>query len=120
MKNVLAILLLLLLSATAFGAGSTSNTLQWDYLAADVTLYGVTAFNIERKTEACAGAAAFAEIATAVPTARIYDDLAISPGLTYCYRMAATGAGGKSAYSNTVAKTVPFAVPVVPGGLRVL
>jgi len=119
MKKLLAILFLL--STTAFGAGSTSNTLQWDYLASDVALYGVTVFNVERKSEACAGSAAFVEIATPPATARLYDDLAISHGVTYCYRMWATGAAGKSLTpSNTVAKTVPFPVPVAPGGLRVL
>lgn len=118
MKKLLAVLLFAV-SLTAVGAGSTSNTLSWDYLATDVTQYGVTVFNIERKVEACAGSGAFAEITTVPSTARTYDDTAVVPGTTYCYRAAATGAGGKSAYSNLVAKTVPFAQPVAPSNVLV-
>lgn len=119
MKKLIAAAVLALCSAGAFGAGSTSNTLAWDYQAADVAQFGVTVFNIERKKEACAGTGAFAEIATVPSSARAYDDTAIVPGATYCYRAAATGAGGKSDYSNLVAKTVPFAQPNLPGNLRV-
>jgi len=79
-------------------AAPPSNVLTWDYLPADVVTYGVTVFNIERKSELCVGTAPFVEIAAPTNGFRTFTDTAINSGVTYCYRIAATGPGGKSPY----------------------
>src|SRR3990167_2953912 len=76
-------------------------------------------FHIERKAEACAGAAPFAEIATTGANVVTFTDSAVAEGVTYCYRVAASNPAGKSAYSNTASRTVPFSVPNAPSGLGV-
>lgn len=121
MKKLL--LLLLLVSSSTFAA---SVTLTWDYVASDVTLYGVTVFNVERKPEACVtptgtgpGELAFAEIATVSSSLRTYVDSTVTQSLTYCYRVAATGSAGKSTYSNTATILVPIPFPVAPKSLLV-
>ena len=79
------------------------------------------AFHIERKTEACTGSGAFVEIATVGTNVTIYTDTAVVEGSTYCYRLAASNATGKSAYSNTAGRTVPFTLPfpAAPSNLQV-
>lgn len=74
---------------------------------------------IERKAEACAGAGAFAEIATVAANVTTYTDSAVTEGVTYCYRVAAQNAAGKSAYSNTAGRLVPPTVPSAPSALGV-
>jgi len=76
-------------------------------------------FHVERKAEACAGAAPFAEIATTGANVVTFTDSAVAEGVTYCYRVAASNPAGKSAYSNTASRAVPFTVPVPPSGLGV-
>lgn len=118
MKKLLLLLpALLVVTSSVFAA---SNILTWDYLATDVATYGVTGFPLERKAEACAGTGAWSLLATPAATLRTYADSAVAPGITYCYRVYAEGPGGRSAASNTVARTVPFAVPVAPSGLTVV
>ena len=76
-------------------------------------------FHIERKTEACAGLLAFAEIATTGANVTTFNDVAVIEGQTYCYRVAASNPAGKSAFSNAAGRTVPFVVPAAPSGLGV-
>jgi len=76
-------------------------------------------FNIERKAEACAGGAAFVPLATVGLNIVTFTDLAVSEGVTYCYRVNASNVAGVSAFSNTAARTVPFSVPLAPSGLVV-
>lgn len=76
-------------------------------------------FHIERKAEACAGAAPFAEIATTGANIVTFTDAAVTEGVTYCYRVAASNPAGKSAYSNTASRVVPFTIPAAPSGLGV-
>lgn len=76
-------------------------------------------FNIERKTEACAGGAAFVPLATVGLNIVTFTDLAVVEGATYCYRVNASNPGGTSAFSNTAARTVPFTVPLPPSSLTV-
>lgn len=113
MRVLLAVVLAVFCSA----ALSATNTLEWDYPAAEEPR--VTTFNLERKAEACAGAGAFAEIATVGATSRIYADNTVAEGTTYCYQVRAVGPGGVSPYSNQVARTVPFTAPAAPTNLRV-
>lgn len=116
MKKLLA--LLLLLPALAIAAGTA--TLSWDYLASDVAAFGITNFNLERKPVACMAAGTFVEVATPAATLRTYTDGNLTSGTTYCYRIAASGPGGKSVYSNSVDKTIGFPVPPAPGNLSVV
>ena len=117
------LVLIALIGALALLAGharAAQTVLTWDYIAADVTTFGVTGFAIERKAEACAGSALpFAQIGTALAAARTYTDATVVQGKTYCYRVAAVNPGGLSGYSNTTAKTVPFDVPPAPTNLAV-
>ena len=76
-------------------------------------------FHIERKAEACAGAAPFAEIATTGANVVTFTDAAVTEGVTYCYRVNASNSAGVSAYSNTASRTVPFSIPLAPSGLVV-
>lgn len=77
-------------------------------------------FNIERKAEACTGSAPFVEIATTGFNITTFTDASVQEGVTYCYRVAASNTAGKSAYSNTASRTVPFTVPAAPSGLGVI
>jgi hypothetical protein len=74
-------------------------------------------FHIERKAEACTGTAVFTEIATTGFNVNTFTDTAVIEGVTYCYRVAASNPAGKSAYSNTASRAVPFSVPAAPSGL---
>ena len=76
-------------------------------------------FNIERKAEACAGAAAFTPLATVGLDIVTFTDTAVSEGVTYCYRVNSSNTAGASAFSNTAARTVPFSVPASPSALTV-
>lgn len=116
-KFILAVMLMLF-STAAFAVGSA--TLSWDYLATDVTAFNVTNFNLERKPGTCAAAGAFAEVATPAATVRTHVDGNLTSGNVYCWRIAASGTGGKSVYSNTVEKLVPFGVPPAPGNVNVI
>src|SRR5882672_10711028 len=118
MKKLLA--LLLLCSSTAFAQTAPQVTLAWDYVPADVTKWGITGFQMQRKTEACAGLGAFANLAVIGPTLRAYADPAVVPGTTYCYRVQALApitvdnAQGNSGFSNLAEKRVTLGPPPVP------
>ena len=112
MRRTGLILLVLLLFAPP--AGAASNVLTWTDNSTNEAN-----FNIERKAEACTGTAAFAEIATTGFNITTFTDAAVTEGVTYCYRVAASNPAGKSAYSNTASRTVPFTVPAAPLGLGV-
>lgn len=109
MKRLL--LALLLLAAPAWAA---PNILTWQDNSTNEAN-----FHIERKAEACTGAAPFVEIATTGANIVTFTDAAVAEGVTYCYRLAASNSAGKSTYSNTASRTVPFTIPAAPGGLQV-
>lgn len=98
---------------------AVSNTLTWTDNSDNETT-----FHVERKADACGAPAAFVEIAT-VPAALgmgslvFFTDSAVVEGSTYCYRVAASNAAGKSGYSNEAGRTVPFSIPAAPSGLGV-
>lgn len=122
MKKILLFLLCLLFASSAFAAGSTSNTLTWDYgTTYDVSgnPNGITATLIFRKAEACTGTGTFAQIAAVPFPTFTYDDLSIKQGVTYCYEAKAQNPLTVSDPSNLVAKTVPFAIPPVPANVIV-
>lgn len=108
---ILAILGAVLLAPPAWAA---SNVLTWQDNAGNEAN-----FNIERKAEACTGVLPFVEIATTSANIVTFTDAAVTEGVTYCYRVAASNPAGKSAYSNTASRTVPFTAPVSPSGLGV-
>jgi titin len=111
MQRIILAILLQVLAAPAWGA---SNILTWQDNSNNET-----AFHVERKAEACTGTGAFAEIATTAANIATFTDAAVTEGLTYCYRVAASNTAGKSAFSNTAGRTVPFTVPAAPSGLGV-
>lgn len=106
----LALALVLALAAPAVAG---QNILTWDDNSANEQN-----FNIERKTEVCAGSAAFVALATVGLNVVTFTDTAVVEGATYCYRVNASNVAGVSAFSNTAAKTVPFTVPLPPSNLR--
>lgn len=109
--GILALMLAVLLAPPAWGA---SNTLSWTDNSTNET-----AFDIERKAEACAGTLPFVILATVGANVATYTDNAVTEGVTYCYRVDASNSAGKSAYSNTASRTVPFTVPTPPSSLTV-
>lgn len=123
MKKLLA--LLLLCSSTAFAQAAPQNTLSWDYLATDITKWGVTGFQMQRKAEACVGTLPFTNLAVIAPALRAYVDPAVVPGTTYCYRVQALApitvdnTQGNSGFSNLAEKRVLLGAPPVPANLVV-
>ena len=107
-------MLALLAIAWATPAWAASNVLTWTDNSTNEAN-----FNIERKAEACTGTGAFAEIATVGINVSTFNDTNVTEGVTYCYRVAASNPAGKSAYSNTASRTVPFSIPAAPSGLGV-
>lgn len=107
-KFILSLVILL----TASPVWAASNILTWTDNSGNEAN-----FHIERKAEACAGAAPFVEIATTGANIATFTDATVSEGITYCYRVAASNPAGKSAFSNTASRTVPFTVPAAPSGL---
>jgi hypothetical protein len=78
-----------------------------------------TVFNIERKSAVCASPLPWAEIATVTANVASYTDVGLAEGSVVCYRVAASNSAGKSGYTNEVAFTVPFTIPVAPSLLGV-
>ena len=115
MRRILTTALLLAgLLAVSTPAWAASNVLTWTD-----TSTNEANFNVERKAEACAGALAFAPLATVGANIATFTDAVVSEGVTYCYRVNASNPAGISAFSNTAARTVPFTVPLAPSGLAV-
>ena len=108
------LLVAVLLLRFAGPAWAASNVLSWQDNSTNEAN-----FHVERKAEACAGTGAFAEIATVGINVSTFNDTNVTEGVTYCYRVAASNPAGKSAYSNTASRTVPFSVPSAPSGLGV-
>ena len=79
-----------------------------------------TAFNIERKVEACTGTLPFTPLASVGTNTTTYIDSAVVEGASYCYRVNASNSAGASAYSNLAGRTVPFTVPTAPSTLVVV
>ena len=79
-----------------------------------------TNFNIERKADYCPGGVPFVEIAIVGANVTTYTDTAVTEGATYCYRVAASNAVGKSAYSNLAGRTVPGTIPAAPSNLEIV
>src|SRR3972149_5223723 len=108
MKRLMVVMLL----AIPLPAWAASNVLTWQDNSGNEAN-----FHVERKAEACAGAAPFAEIATTGANVVTFTDAVVTEGMTYCYRVAASNPAGTSAFSNTASRTVPFSVPSAPSGL---
>ena len=80
-------------------------------------------FYLQRTTAAsvalCQSATGWAALQTLAPNIVSYTDIAVTEGVTYCYRVDAYNAAGESAWSNIAGRTVPFSVPLAPSGLVV-
>ncbi len=75
-----------------------------------------TGFLIQRATDGVT----FSDLATVVANVATYDDLAVSGGITYTYRVAAFNANGTSAWTDpTASGTVPqiATIPAAPSNL---
>lgn len=111
-----------ILAALILGAAveshAASTVLSWDFPVAEEPT--ITEFSIEGKPVACATAGTFTELGTVTKTARSYTHNNVALGSTWCYQVRAEGPGGFGPYSNTVARTVPFPVPVAPSNLRAI
>ena len=115
MRRRIAILAVLVgLAGWAGSAAAATNRLSWTDNATNETTV-----HVERKAVACGAAGTFAEIATVAANVTAYDDTTAVEGVSYCYRVAASNAAGKSAFSNEAGRTVPFTVPAAPSGLTV-
>ena len=111
MKRILLALMFLLFAMPALAG---QNTLNWSEISTNET-----GFNVERKVGACTAISSFSEIGTVGPNVTTYVDTAVTEGVTYCYRVRASGPGGTfSAYSNTADRAVPFP-PATPYDLTV-
>jgi hypothetical protein len=99
-------------SAFTLGAGPTSPgtltaivvqfakiRLKWQDKSKDET-----AFFVERKE----GTGEFVTLKQLKPNATTYDDLAVTPGVTYTYRIRAEKAGGEPSFSNPASATIPL------------
>jgi len=109
--------LLLLVGLLAFAPdaqAATQNVLTWQDNSANEQ-----SFDIERKAVACATAGTFTVLSTVGANVVTYTDLAVTEGVTYCYRVDAANTAGKSGYSNTAERLVPFTVPAAPSALQV-
>ena len=112
MKRMLLALMFLVFALPAVAG---QNTLNWSEISTNET-----GFNVERKVGACTAISSFSEIGTVGPNVTTYVDTAVTEGVTYCYRVRASGPGGTfSAYSNTADRLVPFTAPAAPTGLTV-
>ena len=119
MKKIIVALALMVASLSTLAQAAPVVT--WTYASADVTTFGVTSFNIERKTEACAGTvAAWSVIATTNSAARsATDTFPVTGNTTYCYRVAAVNAVGQGPYSNMFEKFI-VGFPPAPTGVSVV
>lgn len=126
MKRFLA--LLLFCATSAFAQAAPQITVSWGYLDADVVTWGVTGFQLQRKTDttvACTGAVPFVNLIVVAPTLRAYVDTAIVPGTIYCYRafamapVTALNPQGNSGFSNVGGKLVTLSPPPPPANLLV-
>ena len=84
----------------AWGISDTSISLQWDDAATSETGYAI---------ERASGGGTFVQIATRGAQTKAYVDNAVSNGVSYSYRVRATGAVGDSDYSQTAT-----AAPLLP------
>ena len=108
-------LVVALLGFTAGAEAATQNTITWQDNSNNEQR-----FNLERKAVPCADTSLpFVEISTPATNATTYVDTAVTEGVTYCYRVAASNTAGKSGYSNTGERLVPFSVPAAPSVLGV-
>lgn len=99
-------------SLTATAISGTQVNLSWSDNST-----GETGFVIERRTPPDG----FTEVATVGSNVTTYSDLAVAPVTTYVYRLAATGPGGQSGYSDEVTVTTPTdSPPAAPSSLTVL
>jgi hypothetical protein len=104
-------LLALLLIFCAVPAFAATGRLTWGDNS-----FNETGFEIERKSELCAGTTGtWALIGTTAANVTTYDDTTVVENSPYCFRLRAYNSAGKSSYSPTVGGTPPFSIPAAPG-----
>jgi hypothetical protein len=112
MRKLLIVLCFLCMGGVAFAG---QNTLTWTDNSNNEDK-----FNIERKAVTCTSSALpFSALTSVGKDVITYVDTAVVEGTTYCYRVNAENTAGKSVFSNTAERTVPFSVPNAPSGLGV-
>lgn len=110
MRKLLIVLCFLCLPVSAFAG---QNVLTWQDNSTNEDK-----FNIERKAIACASSTLpFSPLTSVGKDVITYTDSAVIEGTTYCYRVNAENTAGKSVFSNTAERSVPFSVPNAPSGL---
>ncbi len=105
-------------SCLASGPAAPSNLAATPVSTSQINLFwqdnsaNESGFAIERKTGA---GGAWAQIATPAANATAFGNSGLVSSTTYYYRVAATGAGGASAYSNEASATTLPSLPTVAG-----
>jgi hypothetical protein len=90
--SIVLILAALLMGSFVTGAWAATATLTWTDNSTNET-----SFSIERQI---AGGAPYAEIGTCAANVATYTDTTLVAGTSYCYRVKAANAAGKSGPSN--------------------
>jgi hypothetical protein len=100
-------------SALTLGAASpTQINVSWTDNSSDET-----SFTIERAPDVAGGAGTFAVVGTVGANVTVYSNTGLTPATIYWYRVQASNANGKSAYSAAVSATTPQAPPPAPTAL---
>lgn len=121
MKKLLLVIGVML-SLGAQAAAPTA-TLTWDpYAASDVTLFGITGFQVQRSIQplgtTCTNLLTYSNLATTGLTPG-FTDTAQQLGKRQCYQVMGIDALGNSTPSNAAGKDFPLAVPPAATGLIV-
>lgn len=122
--NKLAIAFALLLASISAQAAAPTATLAWDpYPAGDITLFGITGFQVQRSIQplgtTCTNLLTFSNLSTTPVANPNFVDSAQQLGKRQCYQVMGIDALGNSAPSNAAGKDFPLAVPPAPTGLTV-
>ena len=105
--------LVLLAWTTSTWAGS--RILTWQHAGTGDAI--ASNFQVERKTEACAGTGPFAPLATVGAGVLTFTDATLEAGKVYCWQVKASNLAGVSDPSNAAENSGPFALPPAPSSL---
>lgn len=93
----------------ALPAHAAKATLTWQDMSTNED-----GFNVERKGDLCAAAAAFGPLAAVGKDVATYEDPTVVEGGKYCYRVNAFNQAGTSPWSNEAGITIAYTVPLPP------
>lgn len=122
-RLLLALAMLSSFSAYAQAAPPTA-TLTWDqYATGDITLFGITGFEIDRSQQplgtTCTALLTFTKLNSVVEPQISYVDTILSLGNRMCYMVRGVNNTGVSPGSNVAGKDFPLTVPPAATGLVV-